>query len=167
MIRLANPTDASAICDIYNHYVTRTIVTFEETPVTADEMVSRITEVTQNLPWLVFLNHQDIVGFAYASSWKSRCAYRYSVESTVYLSPDFTGKGIGTLLYTDLIGRVTQLNYHTIIGGIALPNTQSVHLHEKLGFQQVAQFKEVGFKFNKWIDVGYWQLILENRAEKR
>ncbi len=100
-------------------------------------------------------------GYAYASEWKSRCAYRYSVETTVYLHPDARGKGIGTLLYQELIRKLSKLELHAAIGGIALPNDASVALHEKIGFKKAAHFKQVGYKFNKWVDVGYWELILK------
>ena len=102
----------------------------------------------------------QVVGYAYASRWKSRCAYRYSVETTVYLSSAATGKGFGSLLYEHLIAELRQRSIHSLIGGIALPNNASVSLHEKLGFEKVAHFKEVGWKFNQWIDVGYWELII-------
>jgi len=102
-----------------------------------------------------------LLGYCYASKWKGRCAYRYSVESTVYLSPDATGKGIGSKLYGTLLAELRQRQFHTVIGGIALPNPASVALHEKLGFEKVAQFRQVGNKFGRWIDVGYWQLLLQ------
>lgn len=103
----------------------------------------------------------QLLGYCYASKWKGRCAYRYSVESTVYLSPDATGKGIGSKLYGTLLAELRQRQFHTVIGGIALPNPASVALHEKLGFEKVAQFRQVGNKFGRWIDVGYWQLLLQ------
>jgi phosphinothricin acetyltransferase len=160
MIRPATTADAAAIADIYNHYVLKTIVTFEEEPIGVPEMKQRITEVTAALPWLVWVEEGRILGYAYASKWKSRCAYRYSVESTIYLDQTATSRGVGTKLYTSLIAGLKQLGLHGIIGGVALPNAASVGLHEKLGFVKVAQFKEVGWKFGQWIDVGYWELIL-------
>lgn len=135
-------------------------ITFEERPVAPDEMTQRIAEVLEGLPWLVWEEDGEVGGFAYASKWKGRCAYRYSVESTVYLDPAATGKGIGLHLYRLLLANLRQQEVHTVIGGIALPNEASVALHEKLGFQKVAHFKEVGRKMEKWIDVGYWQLVL-------
>lgn len=161
MIRPVQMNDASEICDIYNHYVTQTIITFEEAPVSINEMESRISDISSELPWLVFEEDQQVVGYTYASHWKSRCAYRYSVESTVYVSPPFINLKIGTQLYTELIRNLREQDYHTVLGGIALPNEPSIKLHEKLGFHNVAHFKEVGRKFDKWIDVGYWQLKLK------
>lgn len=160
MLRPATLADAAAIAGIYNHYVGNTIVTFEEEAVSAKEMAGRIREVTAALPWLVWAEGGRILGYAYASKWKSRCAYRYAAEATVYLDKAATGRGLGTKLYTALIAELKKKKYHSIIGGVALPNPASVALHEKLGFRKVAQFKEVGWKYGKWIDVGYWELIL-------
>ena len=162
MIRSATPDDANAICHIYNHYVQNTITTFEEQPVLVKEMQRRILDVTNSLPWLVSEDNGKVIGYAYASKWKSRCAYRFSAESTVYLAPDATGRGTGSRLYEELIAELNLSSLHSIIGGIALPNPASIALHEKCGFRKVAHFKEVGWKFNQWVDVGYWELILEN-----
>ena len=165
MMRRAEKGDAKTICDIYNHYVENTIITFEEQPVSVEDMQDRIGEVSASFPWLVIERNRDVVGFAYASRWKSRCAYRYSVESTVYLSPDVTGLGIGRQLYSELISVLRDRAIHSVIGGIALPNPASVALHEKLGFGKVAHFAEVGWKFNRWIDVGYWELIIRGAGQ--
>jgi L-amino acid N-acyltransferase YncA len=158
MIRSAAQNDIKSISTIYNHYIQTSIVTFEEEPVSIEEIKTRMNAEPE-LPWLVAKNEGDIVGFAYASSWKSRCAYRYSVETTIYLSPEATGRGIGKELYVALLDELKEMSLHSIIGGIALPNPASVALHEKLGFEKVAHFKEVGRKFDRWIDVGYWELI--------
>ena len=160
MIRAAIAKDAKQICDIYNHYVQQTTITFEEQPVAVEEMKQRITEILEDLPWLVWEEDRTIQGFAYASKWKGRCAYRYSVESTVYVDPNAQGKGIGSKLCRELLHQMRNLGLHTVMAGIALPNHASVALHEKLGFEKIAHFREVGWKFQTWIDVGYWQLIL-------
>jgi L-amino acid N-acyltransferase YncA len=160
MIRSATTEDATRIAEIYNHYVLHSTITFEEQAVPVDEMRQRIAEIVDGLPWLVWLEDSVVQGFAYASKWKGRSAYRYSAESTVYLAKDSMGKGIGSRLYQALLAELRERRFHTVIGGIALPNAASVALHEKLGFEKVSQFREVGWKFNRWIDVGYWQLIL-------
>jgi L-amino acid N-acyltransferase YncA len=161
VIRSAIADDAEAIANIFNYYVRETIVTFEEQPVSAAEMASRMAEVAAtSLPWLVAEQDGAIQGYARATKWKPRSAYRFSVETTIYLDSPCLGKGIGTGLYQSLLTQLKDLKLHIAIGGIALPNAASVALHEKLGFRKVAQFGEVGFKFNKWIDVGYWQLSL-------
>ncbi len=156
----ASPADAAAIAAIYNHYVVNTIITFEEEPIGTAEMARRIAEVLEASCWFVGVENDRILGYAYAGQWKSRCAYRYSVESTVYLEKDATGRGLGTQLYTALVADLKKRGLHGVIGGVALPNAASVALHEKLGFQKVAHFREVGWKFKQWIDVGYWELIL-------
>jgi L-amino acid N-acyltransferase YncA len=159
MVRDVLLDDADQICKIYNYYIQNTIVSFEESPVAPEEMASRIQEVIPLLPWIVYEENKQIVGYAFASKWKGRCAYRYSVETTVYLSPESTGKGIGSTLYEALISLLRQQGFHTAIGGISLPNEASIKLHEKFGFKKVAHFSQVGFKFNKWVDVAYWELL--------
>jgi L-amino acid N-acyltransferase YncA len=160
MIRDVQGHDAAAICSIYNYYIENSVTTFEEHPVSVPEMKKRIKEITKELPWLVFEEQGSVLGYAYASKWKSRCAYRYSAESTVYLSRMSIGRGIGTQLYEALIGRLRSLSFHSVIGGIALPNPASVALQEKRGFEKVAHFNEVGWKMSRWVDVGYWELII-------
>ena len=158
MIRDAKLCDAAALTDIYNYYILNTVVTFEEQPITALEMSNRITEVTDaELPWLVAEQNRMIVGFAYASKWKGRCAYRYSAEVTIYLSHSMTSNGIGSALYSELFLRLRANSIHVVLGGISLPNDASIALHEKFGMSKAAHFDEVGFKFGNWVDVAYWQ----------
>lgn len=164
MIRDVQEHDIAKICSIYNYYVKNSACTFEEQLVSVSEMSLRIREISKVLPWLVFDDGESIVGYAYASKWKSRSGYRYSVESTIYLSEESVGKGYGFELYQALIRRLQSFTVHSIIGGIALPNPASIALHEKLGFEKVAHFKEVGWKMNRWIDVGYWELVTEHRG---
>ena len=160
-VRAVTPADAGAVAAIYNHYVLHTVVTFEEEPVTADEMSRRIDEVrAASLPWFVAERAGAIAGYAYASRWRARSGYRFSSEVTVYLAPEQGRRGIGSVLYAELLSVLRGSGLHAAIGGIALPNDSSVALHEKFGFKKVAHFEQTGFKFNRWIDVGYWQLIL-------
>ena len=157
----AAPAHASAIATIYNHYIVSTTVTFETERVTAADMHARIEETqSSSLPWLVAEEGDRVLGYAYASKWKGRCAYRYSVESTVYLDAACIGRGIGKALYSTLIADLRERGMHAVIGGVALPNAASIALHEALGFRKVAHFEQVGFKQDRWIDVGYWQLLL-------
>jgi phosphinothricin acetyltransferase len=162
MIRPVRAQDAGALCAIYNHYIAHTFITFEEVPLTVDDMRARISKVEQaGLCWLVAEQEGRLVGYAYAAPWRERAAYKYSVETTVYVDPAHTGKGWGTRLYEALFAALRKTPVHVAIGGIALPNAASIALHEKLGMTQVAQFPEVGFKFGQWIDVGYWQIKLQ------
>jgi L-amino acid N-acyltransferase YncA len=160
-IRSVVADDTDAIVGIYNHYVAQTIITFEEEPVSASDMRQRITDVqSASLPWLVAERDETVVGYAYATKWRARKAYRFSTEVTVYLAPNLSGRGIGSILYGNLLTALRQRHVRAAMGGIALPNQASIALHEKCGFKKVAHFEQVGFKFNRWIDVGYWQLIL-------
>lgn len=160
MIRPVENADAAALCDLYNHYIARSIVTFEEEPVSVDDFVYRIATIVESYPWLVYEEDGRIGGYVYAAPWKLRNAYRFSAETTVYLDEDFHGKGIGTALYEALFDELRERDIHAVMAGIALPNDASVALHEKVGFVKVAHFKEVGWKFNKWIDVAYWERTL-------
>jgi phosphinothricin acetyltransferase len=162
MIRACQPSDSSQVCVIYNHYVRETVVTFEEEPVADGEMARRISEVTERLPWLVWDQGGAIAGYAYAAPWKPRSAYRFSVESTVYVSPGFTHRGIGTQLYQALMADLRGRSVHSILGGIALPNPASIALHAKMGFSKIGEFREIGYKFGRWVDVGYWELVLDS-----
>ena len=161
MIRTAMLHDADSIARIYNHYILNTTITFEEAAVTPTEMAGRIEKVHgAALPYIVDERDGRIIGYAYAARWHGRSAYRHSVETTIYLDADYVGKRIGSGLYTALLERLKASGKHVAIGAIALPNPGSVALHEKLGFEKVAHYREVGFKFNRWVDVGYWQHVL-------
>jgi L-amino acid N-acyltransferase YncA len=160
MLRPCSPADAASIATIYNHYVRETVVTFEEAPISANDMAQRIADVTDRLPWLVWEEDARVVGYACATPWKVRAAYRHSVESSIYLAPEATGRAIATRLYAALIADLRERGLHCVIGGAALPNAASVALHESLGFTKVAEFRQVGYKFNRWIDVAYWELLL-------
>lgn len=154
-------SDAQAISDIYKYYITDTTITFEEQLVSAAQMAGRIQEIlAASLPWLVIEQSGRVVGYAYASKWKARSAYRYSVETSVYLQHGIAGKGLGSQLYQALFDALKARGFHVAIGGIALPNEASIALHEKFGMQKVAHFEQVGFKLGQWIDVGYWQKVL-------
>ena len=164
MIRAVKLEDAREIADIYNYYILNSCVTFEELALSAEEMRGRIEVAHLKFPWLVFEKDNKIIGYAYASAWKPRSAYKHTVESTVYLKKEAINNGVGSLLYAALISQLTDLGFHALIGGISLPNEASVALHEKFGFEKIAQFKEVGYKFQKWIDVGYWELLINKKS---
>ena len=161
MIRAVQLKDADAISSIYNYYIESSNITFEEDPLSVEDMKRRIENITSKFPFLVYEARGEIIGYAYANTWKSRSAYRYSVESTIYLKHGLSRKGIGAMLYTDLINELKSLGIHSVIGGIAIPNPGSIRLHEKLGFTKLGQFHEVGYKNKEWIDVGYWELLLK------
>jgi phosphinothricin acetyltransferase len=160
-IRPASGADAEALAGIYNPYVSDTIITFETEAVSPAEMERRrAAVVATGRPWLVAEVGGEVAGYAYAGAWKTRAAYDRSVESTIYLAPGQGGRGLGFALYGALIDELRAIGVHAVIGGIALPNAASIALHEKLGFRKIGQFVEVGFKFDRWIDVGYWERLL-------
>jgi L-amino acid N-acyltransferase YncA len=163
MIRRVKESDAPQICGIYNEYVLKTWISFEETPVTVEDMQARIAKITQGYPWLVDEEDGNILGSMYASPWKERSAYRYAAEASYYTRSDQIGKGIGTRLMTELLKELRLMSLHSVICGIALPNPASIALCQKFGFEPVAHFREVGFKMGQWIDVDYWELVLDAR----
>ena len=163
MIRSATTGDAARICEIYNHYVLQTAVTFEEEAIAPEEMARRIAEVVPRLPWLVWEVDGRVLGYCYAKPWRQRAAYRYSVECTVYVANHAIGRGIGSALYRQLIAELRERGLHAAIGGILVPNEASVALHERFGFEKVAHFREVGWNFGEWRDVGYWELVLASK----
>src|SRR5262249_51445541 len=142
-----------------------TVATFEEVRVAAEEIARRIEEVRSlSLPWLVAEEAGRLVGYAYATRWRPRSAYRFSVEVTVYVAPGHAARGIGSRLYEELFPILEGGEIHAVMGGIALPNEASVALHEKFGMRKVAHFEEVGFKSGRWIDVGYWLRTFSRQA---
>jgi L-amino acid N-acyltransferase YncA len=160
-IREASAADAGAIVEIYNHFILTTTISFEEDPVSEAAMRQRIAEVHDaGLPWLVATLNGKVAAFAYATKWRARPAYRFAVETSVYVHKDRAGSKLGSTIYRNLVERLRVAGLHLAIGGIALPNEASVALHEKMGFRKVAHFEEVGRKFDRWVDVGYWQLTL-------
>jgi L-amino acid N-acyltransferase YncA len=160
-VRSALPEDALQISEIYNHYIKTSTITFEEEPVSASEMEARVREIQSlSYPWLVATTGSDVLGYAYGGKWKVRAAYRYASEITVYVRAGMERSGVGSALYGQLLPALKDIGVHTVIGGVALPNEASVRLHEKFGFEKCAHFKAVGFKFDRWIDVAYWQRTL-------
>lgn len=161
LIRPARLEDSSAIAQLYNPYIRDTIITFEEAEITPQDIQQRMQAVNEaGLFWWVAEHRGELTGYAYATAWRPRHSYRFSVEVTAYVSPTYQGKGVGSQLYRDLLPALKEKGIHSAMGGIALPNKASIALHERFGFKKVAHFEAVGFKFDRWIDVGYWQLVL-------
>ena len=160
MIRKVLESDAEAIAGIYNHYIKNTFITFEEEPVNTEFIRDRIKSVTKMYPWFVFEENGVVLGYAYAGRWKERASFRFSVEDSVYVHKDHFGKGIGVELLAALLEALRKIDVHAVVAGITMPNERSIATHEKFGFTKIGQFKEIGYKLNKWHDVGYWELIL-------
>jgi phosphinothricin acetyltransferase len=152
VIRPATAADAARIAEIYRPYVTETAISFEETPPDAAEILSRME--ASHL-WLVDDTGEEIRGYAYATRWRSRHAYRFTAETTVYVASEHHGRGVGRTLYEELLGQLTGLGFVTVVAGITLPNDRSVEFHRSLGFTDVGRFPEVGFKFDTWYDTGW------------
>lgn len=158
MIRKATLADANALLEIYNYYVIHTTVTFDEVAVSLNAFTEKLELILAGYPCLVFEDDNEILGFAYGSKFRPKPAYNYTVESTVYVKNGAHGKQIGSRLYTELIALLKEQNFKSILGVLTIPNPASVKLHDKFGFTQVAHLREVGFKFDTWLDVGIFQL---------
>lgn len=159
-VRDAVPADAPSIQAIYAPFVTDTIISFEETAPTVAEMRQRIEALREHYPYLVAEEGGEVIGYAYASQHRTRGAYRHSVDVTVYVAEGTQRRGVGRALYGELLQAAAARGYHAAFAGIALPNDASVGLHEAVGFTPVGVYREVGYKFGKWHDVGWWQRLL-------
>jgi phosphinothricin acetyltransferase len=161
-IRLANVDDAAAIASIYRPYVEQTRISFETEAPDGAEIMRRMANPIH--PWLVAEDQGSIVGFTSTSPMRSRAAYRWSVETGIYLAPEAQGHGFGRALLEAHLDLLKRQGFVTIVAGIALPNEASVALHEKLGFTLSGIERGVGFKQGQWVDVGRWQKDLAARA---
>ncbi|WP_445733632.1 GNAT family N-acetyltransferase [Mariniflexile sp.] len=158
MMRLVTVEDAQQIVDIYNYYVMNSIVTLDLVPFSVKDFEEKIKTISNDFPFIVYEVNNEVWGYAYANTFRTKPAYKNTVELTVYIKHTELGKQIGKKLYSELLLQLKNQNYHVVIGGLTLPNDASVKLHENFGFEKVAHFKEVGYKFDKWHDVGFWQL---------
>lgn len=164
-IRLARESDALAIADIYRPSVEAAVTSFEIEPPDAAEMRRRIAATLPQLPWLVCEVGSRVVGYVYASKHRERAAYRWSVDVAVYIDATCHRSGMGRGLYTSLLAIVAAQGYFNAYAGITLPNAASVALHESVGFSPVGIYRNVGYKFGAWRDVGWWQLTLKSHDE--
>jgi L-amino acid N-acyltransferase YncA len=161
IIRLATVEDASGILEIYQPCILQTAITFEETPLTPDQMRERVAETLPRYPWLVSVDENgEVLGYSYASRHAERASYRWSVDAAIYTHPGHHRKGIGKSLYRLLFDLLREQGYVNAYAGIALPNAASVSLHESLGFAPAGVFPRAGFKLGAWRDVGWWHLPL-------
>jgi L-amino acid N-acyltransferase len=159
-IRLAKDADLPAINDIYNHYVLRSTCTYQEAPEPIEGRRRWFIEHGPLHPVTVTEISGEVVGWGALSPFRSRSAFRHTVENALYVRHDLHRRGIGSALLADLITRARALGYHALIAGIDAEQTPSISLHAKFGFQNAARLKEVGFKFNRWLDVIYMELLL-------
>ena len=162
LIRLAGEDDAAALAAIYRPYVEDSRISFEESAPDAAEMARRMRG--DLYPWLLAEDEGRTLGYAASSAFRARPAYRWVVETGLYLAADAQGRGIGRALLSQLLDLLTRQGFVSAVGAIALPNDASVALHEKLGFTHSGTYRKVGFKLGEWIDVGLWQKDLAPRS---
>lgn len=162
IVRIAQVSDAQAIQAIYAPMVESTTISFELEPPSVEEMAMRIESTLPTYPYLVAVRDGQVIGYAYASQHRAREAYRWSVDVTVYISPEAHRCGVGRALYDVLLPTLKRQGFHAAYAGIALPNDGSVGLHEALGFAHIGTYPEVGFKHGAWRDVGYWRIALDS-----
>jgi len=160
MVRALKECDIAELLDIYNHYVLNSVATFDDEILSFETFKNKIDRINAEFPFLVYEEGNEVLGFAYASKFRPKPAYKNTLELTVYVKQSAFRKGIGFKLYTALISILKKSEFHTVIAVLTLPNVASEKLHEKFGFKKVAHFTEVGFKFNKWHDVCMYQLVL-------
>jgi L-amino acid N-acyltransferase YncA len=166
-VRIATQKDARAIAAIHAPYVLETAISFEDIPPEPDEMAARMASILDAYPFLVFDDGERVLGYAYGSQHRSKPAYRWSVETTVYVDGQAHRSGIGRALYAELLDLLTRQGFHSAFAGIVPPNEKSVGLHEAMGFSYLGTFAEIGFKFGKLQDLGWWRRTLSPGAPAR
>lgn len=159
-IRPAAIADAAGVHAIYAPVVEHTAISFEAVPPSIDEMAARIEATSKAYPYRVAERDGVVVGYAYAGQHRTRAAYRWSVDVTVYIAEEARRSGVGSALYAQLLAELGERGFHAAFAGIALPNPGSVKLHERMGFEPLGVYREVGSKFGRWHDVGWWQRLL-------
>lgn len=160
-IRLATPDDAPAIAAIYGPYCDGTVISFEETAPSSEEMARRIATIGATRPWIVLVNNGGIIGYAYASPHHDRSSYRWSVSTAIYIGRAHHRRGAGRALYTTLFALLRALGYRQATAGITLPNPASVGLHTAFGFAPVGVYRRIGYKMGDWHDVGWYQAEIQ------
>ncbi|MBX7183970.1 MAG: GNAT family N-acetyltransferase [Vicinamibacteria bacterium] len=161
-IRDARAPDAAALLDIYAPYVVGTAVSFELTPPTLAEFENRIAAAQKDWAWLVAERGGEVAGYAYASAFRARAAYRFTAETSAYVHPRHRGQGVAGALYRRLFEILIGKGYCNAYAGIALPNDASIAFHKSLGFTPVGVFHRAGWKFGVWHDVSWWEVRLRD-----
>lgn len=160
MIRTAILDDAQALLDIYTPYVLNTTITFETEVPTLSDFTQRIKSIQQRFPYLVLEVDNEIIGYAYATKYKERSAYDWTVETSVYIRQDVQARGYGKQLYTALEEALRTQGIVTMLACITYPNDLSIEFHKKMGFEHVAHFEKLGYKFNQWRDIVWMKKVI-------
>lgn len=160
MIRQFYNEDLQSIVEILNYYVKNDTCIFQIEPYSLKQIEDKFRGILPFYPAYVVELNGEVVAFAYGSRWRNKPAYSKSVETTIYVHPEYKHTGIGEPLYKKLINKLTQMGFHLLVAGMTMPNRGSQRLHEKLGFEKVGEFKDAGMKFGQWHNVGFWQKVL-------
>lgn len=161
-IRRVQEADIETITAIYNWYILNTPITFEIEAINSEEMQRRVHSKREKFDWLVGEVNGEVIGYAYYGAYHMRAAYDHTVETSIYLAQHQTGKGFGKALYQSLIDAAKERGFREMIGIIALPNPSSIALHQRFGFEEIGRLKRVGYKFERYLDVGIWQRSLNS-----
>jgi phosphinothricin acetyltransferase len=165
-IRIADPDrDAAAVAEIYRPAIESTIASFEAVPPGPDEMARRIRATLERTPWLVARAGDSVVGYAYAGPHRERAGYRWSVDVSAYVHPEWHGRGVGRALYDELLTVLRRQNFVNAYAGIALPNPASVALHESIGMRRIGVYERVGWKLGAWHDVAWFGMRIAEPSE--
>ena len=164
-VRMATIEDAERLLEIYTPYVKETAITFEYEVPSVKEFEERIAKVLKMFPYLVAVVQDRIVGYAYASPYKTRAAYQWSVETSIYIDREYQGSGIGSVLYTKLLELLKKQHVRNVYACVALPNDESEAIHKKFGFTLVGRFHNVGYKLNEGHDTGWFEKHLESDSD--
>ena len=164
-VRLADPDrDADAVAAIYRPAVESSIASFEEMAPSGVEMAARMRTILAWTPWLVAVEDDEVIGYAYAGRHREREGYRWSVDISVYVAAAHHGRGVGRALYEELLSLLRRQRFVNACAGVALPNPASVALHEAIGMRRVALYERIGWKFGAWHDVAWYGMRLTEAA---
>jgi phosphinothricin acetyltransferase len=162
VIRPAGVDDFPAIAELTNVFIRSTAIHFAFAPITDSDLVEQWRETERRYPWLTAEIDGSFAGYAKAGPWRTRSAYQWTAEAGIYIQSEYHGRGVGKRLYSALIAELRQRGFHSVIGGMTMPNEASVRLHQSLGFEYVGTFRQAGFKLDQWHDVAFWQLRLRD-----
>jgi L-amino acid N-acyltransferase YncA len=160
-IRLVDQDDAASVLEIYTPFVLTTAASFETEVPSIASFKERLLQYSSKSPWVVAELNNRIIGYAYATAHRSRAAYQWTQETTVYVHPDFRKQGVALSLYRTLLKTLTEMGFTKALAVITIPNEPSIRFHEKLGFKHIGEMKNIGFKFNRWHTTSWWDLDLQ------